>query len=119
MLQFGLRLGKRPRQLITTTPRPSALIKRLIGDPRSAITRAATQANAEYLSPAFLAEIVERYASTPLGRQEILGEIVEDRPDAARDDRGGTRARGAAATAHRDRRRRRPPRARVRTRAGS
>src|SRR5256714_682871 len=82
MLQFGLRLGIRPRQLITTTPRPSALIKRLIADPRTAVTRAATQANAAHLSPAFLAEVVERYAGTRLGRQEILGEIIEDRPDA-------------------------------------
>jgi phage terminase large subunit-like protein len=44
MLQFGLRLGPRPRQLVTTTPRPTALIRRLIADPRTAVTRAATQA---------------------------------------------------------------------------
>ena len=82
MLQFGLRLGARPRQLITTTPRPTALIKRLIADPRTAVTRAPTQANAAHLSPVFLAEVVARYAGTRLGRQEILGEIIEDRPDA-------------------------------------
>jgi phage terminase large subunit-like protein len=82
MLQFGLRLGERPRQLITTTPRPTALIKRLIADPRTAVTRAATHANAAHLSPAFLADVVARYAGTQLGRQEILGEIIEDRPDA-------------------------------------
>jgi len=82
MLQFGLRLGPRPRQLITTTPRPTALIKRLVADPRTAVTRAATQANAAHLSPVFLAEVVARYAGTRLGRQEILGEIIEDRPGA-------------------------------------
>ena len=82
MLQFGLRLGLRPRQLITTTPRPTALIKRLIADPRTAVTRAPTQANAAHLSPAFLNEVVERYDGTRLGRQEIQGEIIEDRPDA-------------------------------------
>ena len=82
MLQFGLRLGVRPRQLITTTPRPIALIKRLLADPRSAVTRAATQANAAHLSPAFLSEVVARYAGTRLGRQEILGEMIEDRPGA-------------------------------------
>jgi phage terminase large subunit-like protein len=81
MLQFGLRLGARPRQLITTTPRPTALIKRLIADPRTAVTRAATHANAAFLSPVFLAEIVGRYDGTRLGRQEILGEIIEDRAD--------------------------------------
>jgi phage terminase large subunit-like protein len=82
MLQFGLRLGPRPRQLITTTPRPIPLIKRLIADPRTAVTRAATHANAAHLSPAFLAEVLARYAGTRLGRQEIDGEIIEDRADA-------------------------------------
>jgi phage terminase large subunit-like protein len=82
MLQFGLRLGLRPRQLITTTPRPIALIQRLVHDPRTAVNRAGTQANAAYLSPGFLAEITARYAGTRLGRQEIDGEIIEERADA-------------------------------------
>ena len=82
MLQFGLRLGPRPRQLITTTPRPLALIKKLVADPRTAVTRAGTRANAAHLSPGFLDEILARYEGTRLGRQEIDGEIVEDRPDA-------------------------------------
>jgi len=81
-LQFGLRLGPRPRQLVTTTPRPIALIKRLLSDPRTAVTRASTHANAAHLSPAFLDEVIGRYAGTRLGRQEIGGEIVEDRADA-------------------------------------
>jgi phage terminase large subunit-like protein len=82
MLQFGLRLGERPRQLITTTPRPTALIRRLVTDARTVLTRAATQANAAFLSPVFLEEILARYAGTRLGRQEIDGEIIEDRDDA-------------------------------------
>ena len=82
MLQFGLRLGARPRQLVTTTPRPIPLLKRLLADPRTAVTRAATQANAAHLSPAFLDEVLARYAGTRLGRQEIDGEVIEDRPDA-------------------------------------
>jgi phage terminase large subunit-like protein len=81
-LQFGLRLGERPRQLVTTTPRPIALLKRLIADPRSAVTRASTHVNAAHLSPSFLDEVLARYAGTRLGRQEIDGEIIEDRPDA-------------------------------------
>ncbi len=81
-LQFGLRLGARPRQLVTTTPRPTALIKRLLADPRTAVTRASTHANAAHLSPAFIAEVIGRYAGTRLGRQEIDGEIIEDRADA-------------------------------------
>ena len=77
MLQFGLRLGQRPRQLITTTPRPIPLIKRLIADPRTAVTRASTHANAAHLSPAFLDEVLARYSGTRLGRQEIDAEVVE------------------------------------------
>lgn len=81
MLQFGLRLGRRPRQLVTTTPRPSALIKRLVEDPRTALTHAGTHANKTFLSPAFIETIIGRYAGTRLGRQEIDGEIVEERTD--------------------------------------
>src|ERR1035437_2577139 len=58
------------------------LLKRLIADPRSAVTRADTIANAAHLSPAFLDEVLARYAGTWLGRQEIDGEIIEDRSDA-------------------------------------
>ena len=82
MLQFGLRLGGRPRQVITTTPRPIALLKRLIGDPATALTRAGTAVNARNLAPAFLGAVVGRYAGTRLGRQELDGEIVEQRADA-------------------------------------
>ncbi len=82
MLQFGLRLGERPRQVITTTPRPIPLLKRLIKDPLSAVTRASTHANARNLAPAFVDTVLRRYQGTRLGRQEIDGEIIEDRPDA-------------------------------------
>lgn len=82
MLQFGLRLGARPRQVITTTPRPIPLLKKLIADPGSVVTHAATQANAHNLAPDFVDTILQRYRGTRLGRQEIDGEIIEDRPDA-------------------------------------
>ena len=82
MLQFGLRLGDRPRQVITTTPRPIPLLKRLMKDKCTVLTRVRTQANAFNLSPAFLDAVVARYACTRLGRQEIDGEIIEDRADA-------------------------------------
>jgi phage terminase large subunit-like protein len=82
MLQFGLRLGPKPRQMITTTPRPIPLIRRLIADPHTRVTRAGTAANGANLSPAFLETVVARYAGTRLGRQELDGELIEDRPDA-------------------------------------
>jgi phage terminase large subunit-like protein len=82
MLQFGLRLGERPRQVVTTTPRPIALIKRLIADPSTALTRAGMAANAANLSPVFVEHVLTRYGGTRLGRQEIDGEIIEERADA-------------------------------------
>ncbi|MBI2713877.1 MAG: DNA-packaging protein [Rhizobiales bacterium] len=82
MLQFGLRLGLAPRALITTTPRPIPLIKRLVADARTAVTRAPTRANAAYLAPGFVDEVLARYGGTRLGRQEIDGEIIEQRADA-------------------------------------
>ena len=81
MLQFGLRLGKRPHQVVTTTPRPIPLLKRLMEDATSAVTRATTDMNAANLAPAFLETIVARYRGTRLGRQELDAEILEDRPD--------------------------------------
>ena len=82
MLQFGLRLGTQPRQLVTTTPRATPLVKALLNDPRTAITRATTRSNARNLAPSFLNQIVSTYAGTRLGRQELDGELVEDRHDA-------------------------------------
>ncbi len=82
MLQFGLRLGRQPRQVVTTTPRPIDLLKKLIADPSTAMTRAGTSANALNLAPAFVEHVLARYGGTRLGRQEIDGEIIEERNDA-------------------------------------
>lgn len=81
-LQFGLRLGQDPRLVVTTTPRPIPLLKQIIEDAATVVTRAATRANAHNLAPAFIAEVERRYANTPLGRQELEGEIVEERAGA-------------------------------------
>ena len=82
MLQFGLRLGARPRQVVTTTPRPVPLIRRLLADDGTAVTRMSTRDNVKNLSPAFLSKVVSRYIGTRLGRQELDGELIEGRPDA-------------------------------------
>ncbi|KKB76738.1 ATP-binding protein [Devosia soli] len=81
-LQFGLRLGERPRQLVTTTPRPTKLIKRLLADPQTVTVRITTEENKAQLAPTFLEAVVVRYRGTVLGRQELEGELIEDRPDA-------------------------------------
>lgn len=82
MLQFGLRLGSDPRQLVTTTPRPVPVLKRLIADPSTHLVRMSTAANAGNLAPGFMAVLESRYGGTRLGRQEIAGELIEDRADA-------------------------------------
>jgi len=82
MLQFGLRLGTRPRQVVTTTPRPIPLVKRLIADPDTVTTRARTIDNRINLAKAFLTKIVARYEGTRLGRQELDAELIEERTDA-------------------------------------
>lgn len=82
MLQFGLRLGERPRQLATTTPRPTGLIKRLLADPGTVTARMTTAENKAHLAGAFLTAVVARYRNTVLGRQELEGELIDDLPDA-------------------------------------
>jgi phage terminase large subunit-like protein len=82
MLQFGLRLGDNPRQVVTTTPRPTKLLKEIMDAERTVISRASTQANASNLSPAFLKSVVAKYQGTRLGRQELDGELIEEVEDA-------------------------------------
>lgn len=82
MLQFGLRLGDHPRQIVTTTPRPVPLVKRLLVEPHVAVSRAKTQDNRYNLAAEFVRTVTETYGGTRLGRQELDGEIVEESPDA-------------------------------------
>jgi phage terminase large subunit-like protein len=79
MLQFALRLGPLPQCVVTTTPRPIALLSTIRGDEATVTSHSRTVNNTANLAPAFLAEMQRRYAGTPLGRQELDGEIVEDR----------------------------------------
>lgn len=81
MLQFGLRLGEAPRQLVTTTPRPVPLLKALISDPGTRLARISTMANERNLAPGFIDALSRRYGGTRLGRQELEGELIEDRED--------------------------------------
>lgn len=80
MLQFGLRLGDDPRQLITTTPRPIAVLRRIMADKRTVITRGATRDNSSNLARTFLSNIEAKYAGTRLGRQELDAEMLDDVP---------------------------------------
>lgn len=82
--QFGLRLGKHPRQIITTTPRPIELIKAIVAgqEGKVHVTRGSTMDNRANLAASFLDRIQKRYAGTRLGRQELEAEILGDLPGA-------------------------------------
>ena len=82
--QFGLRLGNKPRQIVTTTPRPIELIKAIVAgqEGRVTVTRGSTMDNRANLAASFLTRIQTRYAGTRLGRQELEAEILGDLPGA-------------------------------------
>lgn len=83
-MYFGLRVGKDPRCLITTTPRPLKCFKALLArDGQDVIvTRSSSFANRGNLAPAFFAQVVAKYAGTRLGRQELEAELLTDTPGA-------------------------------------
>lgn len=98
MFMFGLRLGANPQAMVTTTPKPIPLVRQIVNDPNTVVTRGSTYANRANLAKAFLDKIVTRFEGTRLGRQELLGEILDDIPgslwtremiDAARKDPEG------------------------------
>ena len=78
-LQFSLRLGRWPQCVVTTTQRAIPVLKKILGDDATATTHSRTADNAKFLSPSFMAEMQRRYGDTLIGRQELEGEIVEER----------------------------------------
>lgn len=79
---FGLRLGKNPQAVVTTTPRPTKAIKELRNDPATIVTHGVTYDNKYNLAPGFLKDLVKKYEGTRLGRQELNAELLEDMPGA-------------------------------------
>ncbi len=77
-LQLALRLGNNPKQVVTTTPKPTAFIKRLLTRPSTLSVRSRTADNLANLAPDFFDEVSNLYGGTRLGRQELEGEIIED-----------------------------------------
>ena len=78
MLQFALRLGERPRQVVTTTPRVSPALKALLAAADSVSTHAPTTANRANLAPSFLKAVLAKYGGTRLGQQELDGVMFDD-----------------------------------------
>ena len=81
-LMFGLRLGRRPRVVATTTPRPTALVREILSREDCVVTRGTTYENRQNLAKAFLRTVVKKYEGTRLGRQELMGELLDDTPGA-------------------------------------
>lgn len=78
MLQFALRLGEHPQQVVTTTPRNVGVLKQILGNASTVTSHAPTDANRAYLAESFLAEVEARYGGTRLGRQELEGILLDD-----------------------------------------
>lgn len=78
MLQFGLRLGKNPQVLITTTPRPLPLLDEILSQNATAFSHASTFDNQANLANGFIDTMQTLYHGTQLGRQELYGEIVAE-----------------------------------------
>ena len=81
-LMFGLRLGDHPQAVVTTTPKPTPLVKALVAAKTSHVTRGSTFDNAANLAPSALQMLKEKYEGTRLGRQELEAEILGDLPGA-------------------------------------
>jgi len=81
MLQLGLRVGARPRALVTTTPRPGPHLRRIMAEPGTIVIGGPSDMN-PHNSPAWTKSMRQRYAGTRLERQELNGELLTDNPGA-------------------------------------
>jgi phage terminase large subunit-like protein len=75
---LGLRIGDNPQSVITTTPKPTKLLKEIIADPGTIKTSGTTYDNRANLAPAFFDEIIRKYEGTRLGLQELNAKILDD-----------------------------------------
>ncbi len=80
--QFGLRLGASPQAIVTTTPRPTPMVKEIMRDRYCVVTRGTTYDNRDNLAAAFYRAVIKKYEGTRLGRQELMAELLDDNPGA-------------------------------------
>ena len=78
MMMFGLRLGRKPQVFITTTPKTTKLLRNIISDPKTHISKSSTFDNAANLADTFLDAVKKTYEGTRLGRQELYAEILDE-----------------------------------------
>lgn len=92
---LGLRLGRNPQAVITTTPKPVKVLKEIMQDKATVITPGSTYDNRDNLAKSFMTKIITKYEGTRIGRQELKAEVLEDIPGALwrRTDIDATRVR--------------------------
>jgi len=78
MLSFCLRLGKHPQTCITTTPKPTKLIRDIIKNPKTIVTSGSTFDNKDNLAETYLESVKTEYEGTRIGRQELYAEIMDE-----------------------------------------
>lgn len=77
-LMLGLRLGSSPRCVVTTTPKPNALTRTILERTSTVVTRGSTYDNLKNLAPSFREQVLATYEGTRIGRQELMGELLDD-----------------------------------------
>jgi phage terminase large subunit-like protein len=78
MLQFCLRLGKHPQVCVTTTPKPTKLVRDIMKNPKTIVTYGSTFDNSANLASTYLEAVKSQYEGTRLGRQELYAEILDE-----------------------------------------
>lgn len=82
-VMFGFRLPDAELQgLVTTTPKPIEVLKAILANPRTVVTKGSSDENKANLSPDYISDVIDPYRGTRLGRQEIEAEFLEDIPGA-------------------------------------
>lgn len=82
VLEPAVRIGPHPHILVTTTPKPTKLVRTLLKDAMAHIVRGSTFENAANLSSAFIRRMKAKYDGTRSGRQELYAEVLDDVPGA-------------------------------------
>jgi phage terminase large subunit-like protein len=78
MMMFGLRLGRHPKVFVTTTPKTTKLIRNILNDDKTTVSKGSTYDNAANLADTFLDAVRKTYEGTRLGRQELYAEILDE-----------------------------------------
>lgn len=82
MIQFGLRHGKNPKAIITTTPLPTPLMREIRDEGDTRVVIGSTMDNMGNMAPRFFQDIYGRYQGTTLGAQELDGILTDEKTTA-------------------------------------